>query len=91
MPPVKESALRIGLPVHQPERIRRPEIVEQLRALSPDCIVVVGYGQIIPQTILDIPPQGIINVHAAPCCPNIEAPAAPIQWAIARGENPQRA
>ena len=65
MPPVKEAALLLGLPVHQPERIRRPEVVEQLRALAPDAMVVVGYGQIIPQAILDIPPQGIINVHAS--------------------------
>jgi methionyl-tRNA formyltransferase len=72
------------LPVHQPERIRRPEVVEQLRALAPDAMVVVGYGQIIPQAILDIPPQGIINVHAS-LLPKYRG-AAPIQWAIARGE-----
>ena len=47
--PVKEAALRLGLPVHQPERIRRPEVVEQLRAMAPEAMVVVGYGQIIPQ------------------------------------------
>ena len=84
MPPVKEAALLLGLPVHQPERIRRPEVVEQLRALAPDAMVVVGYGQIIPQAILDIPPQGIINVHAS-LLPKYRG-AAPIQWAIARGE-----
>src|SRR5579863_3531838 len=64
MPPVKESALTHGLTVFQPERVRRPEVVEQLRAMAPDAMVVVGYGQIIPKAILDIPPQGIINVHA---------------------------
>jgi methionyl-tRNA formyltransferase len=55
MPPVKEAALRLGLPVFQPERIRVPDVVEQLRTLAPDAMVVVGYGQIIPQAILDIP------------------------------------
>ena len=85
MPPVKEAALRLGLPVHQPERVRRPEVVEQLRAIAPDAMVVVGYGQIIPHSILDIPPQGIINVHAS-LLPKYRG-AAPIQWAIARGES----
>ena len=84
MPPVKEAALRRGLPVHQPERVRRSEVVEQLRALGPEAMVVVGYGQILPQAILDIPPKGIINVHAS-LLPKYRG-AAPIQWAIARGE-----
>ena len=65
MPPVKEAALRLGLPVHQPERVRRPEVIEELRAMAPTAMVVVGYGQIIPQAILDIAPLGIINVHAS--------------------------
>jgi methionyl-tRNA formyltransferase len=82
--PVKEAALRLGLAVHQPERVRRPEVVELLRTLAPDLMVVVGYGQIIPQAILDIPPEGIINVHAS-LLPKYRG-AAPIQWAIARGE-----
>jgi len=82
--PVKEAALRLGLPVHQPERIRQPEVVEQLRQMKPDAIVVVGYGQIIPQAIIDIPPRGIINVHAS-LLPKYRG-AAPIQWAIANGE-----
>ena len=84
MPPVKEAALRLGLTVHQPERVKRPEIVEQIRAMVPEAIVVVGYGQIIPKSILDIPPRGIINVHAS-LLPKYRG-AAPIQWAIARGE-----
>lgn len=84
MPPVKEAALRLGLPVHQPARVRAPEVVEQLRGFAPDIMVVVGYGQIIPQAILDIPPLGIINVHAS-LLPKYRG-AAPIQWAIARGE-----
>jgi methionyl-tRNA formyltransferase len=82
--PVKENALRLGLPVYQPERIRRPEVVEQLRQMQPEAMVVVGYGQIIPQSIIDIPPRGIINVHAS-LLPKYRG-AAPIQWAIANGE-----
>jgi methionyl-tRNA formyltransferase len=85
IPPVKEAALKLGIPVFQPERIRRPEIVEQLRGLAPDVMVAVGYGQILPQSILDIPPQGIINVHAS-LLPKYRG-AAPIQWSIARGES----
>jgi methionyl-tRNA formyltransferase len=83
-PPVKEVALRLGLPVYQPERIRRPEVVEQLKQMSPDAMVVVGYGQIIPQAIIDVPRLGIINVHAS-LLPKYRG-AAPIQWAIANGE-----
>ena len=82
--PVKEAALRLGLVVHQPERIRKPEPVEQLRLLAPECIIVVGYGQLIPKTILDLPSEGIINVHAS-LLPKYRG-AAPIQWAIANGE-----
>ncbi len=85
MPPVKEAALRLNLPVRQPERIRKPEVIEQLRAMAPQAMVVVGYGQIIPQAILDIPPLGIINVHAS-LLPKYRG-AAPLQWAIARGES----
>jgi len=81
---VKEAAQRLGLTVHQPERIRRPEIVEQLRGLNSEAMVIVGYGQIIPQSIIDIPPRGIINVHAS-LLPKYRG-AAPIQWAIAKGE-----
>jgi methionyl-tRNA formyltransferase len=82
--PVKEAAWRLGLPVQQPERIRRPEVVEQLKQMKPDAMVVVGYGQIIPQSIIDIPRLGIINVHAS-LLPKYRG-AAPIQWAIANGE-----
>jgi len=82
--PVKEAALRLVLGVYQPERVRRPEVVEQLRAMAPEAMVVVGYGQIIPKVILDIPPLGIINLHAS-LLPKYRG-AAPIQWAIARGE-----
>ncbi len=82
--PVKIAARTLGLPVHQPERIRRPETVEQLRSLAADLMVVVGYGQIIPQNIIDLPPYGILNVHAS-LLPKYRG-AAPIQWAIANAE-----
>jgi methionyl-tRNA formyltransferase len=83
-PPVKEAALRLGVPVYQPERIKRPESVAYLRSLAPDAMVVVGYGQIIPQSIIDIPPLGILNVHAS-LLPQYRG-AGPIQWAIVNGE-----
>jgi len=82
--PVKETALRHNLPVFQPERIRRPEPVEYLRGLGVEIMVLVGYGQIIPQTIIDIPPLGILNVHAS-LLPKYRG-AAPVQWAIVNGE-----
>jgi methionyl-tRNA formyltransferase len=80
--PVKEEATRLGLPVYQPLRVRKQE--DELRAFSADVMVVVGYGQIIPQAIIDLPKHGIINVHAS-LLPKYRG-AAPIQWAIARGE-----
>lgn len=83
--PVKQTALRLGLPVHQPERIRRPEWVEMLREMKLDAMGVVGYGQIIPQSIIDLVPYGIINVHGS-LLPKYRG-AAPIQWAIANGES----
>jgi len=83
-PPVKQAALKHHLPVRQPERIRNPEVVAELAELRPEVMVVVGYGQIIPQSIIDIPPLGIINVHAS-LLPKYRG-AAPVQWAIARGE-----
>jgi methionyl-tRNA formyltransferase len=82
--PVKEAALQLGLPVFQPERVRRPEHVSAIAALEPTLMVVVGYGQIIPQSIIDIPAHGILNVHAS-LLPKYRG-AAPIQWAIANGE-----
>src|SRR5689334_6800482 len=83
-PPVKEAATRLGLPVYQPERVRRPEAVEYLQALASEAMVVVGYGQIIPQNVIDLAPLGIINVHAS-LLPKYRG-AGPIQWAIANGE-----
>lgn len=82
--PVKEAALRRALPVYQPERIRRPEAVAALAALAPDVMVVVGYGQIVPQSVIDIPPHGIVNLHAS-LLPKYRG-AGPVQWAIANGE-----
>ncbi len=83
--PVKEAAARHGLLVLQPEQIRRPENTAALSELKPDVMVVVGYGQIIPQSIIDIPKHGILNVHAS-LLPKYRG-AAPIQWAIANGES----
>jgi methionyl-tRNA formyltransferase len=83
-PPVKEAALRMGSPVYQPERVRRPEAVEYLRGIGADVMVVVGYGQIIPQSVIDLAPHGIINVHAS-LLPKYRG-AGPVQWAIMNGE-----
>jgi methionyl-tRNA formyltransferase len=81
-PPVKEAALRLGLPVRQPEKLRTD--FETLAADRADVMVVVGYGQLIPQSIIDLPRHGIINVHGS-LLPKYRG-AAPIQWAIANGE-----
>lgn len=82
--PVKAAASLLNIPIRQPERIRRPEAVELLRSFDPEIMIVVGYGQIIPQTVIDLPRHGILNVHAS-LLPKYRG-AAPIQWAIANGE-----
>jgi methionyl-tRNA formyltransferase len=83
--PVKQSALKLGLPVVQPEKIKNnDELRAQLTAVKPDAIIVVGYGRIIPSWMLDLPPLGNLNLHAS-LLPKYRG-AAPIQWAIARGE-----
>jgi methionyl-tRNA formyltransferase len=83
--PVKQRALQLGLPISQPDRIRsNEEFRAQLGALRPDAIIVVGYGRIIPQWMIDLPPLGNLNLHAS-LLPKYRG-AAPIQWAIARGE-----
>src|ERR1700694_1091522 len=82
--PVKEAALAAKLPVHQPEKIRAPEVQELLQGLAPDCIVIIAYGQIIPAKLLPIPKLGWINLHAS-LLPKYRG-AAPINWAIANGE-----
>lgn len=84
-PPVKESALKLNLPVIQPERIKtNEEFHGQITAAKPEAIIVVGYGRIIPQWMLDLPPLGNINLHAS-LLPKYRG-AAPVQWAIANGE-----
>src|SRR5947208_2896807 len=62
-PPVAAEALSLGIPLLQPDRVRRPEALEYLRAAAPDVIVVAAYGQILPPALLAIPPHGCINVH----------------------------
>ncbi len=83
--PVKLSALSLNLPVIQPDRIKANDAFRaQLTALKPDAIIVVGYGRLIPQWMLDLPRLGNINLHAS-LLPRYRG-AAPIQWAIAKGE-----
>ncbi len=84
--PVKECAIRLGIPVTQPTAIKNnSEFREQLTAIKPDAIVVVGYGRIIPQWMIDLPRLGNLNLHAS-LLPKYRG-AAPIQWAIASGES----
>ena len=82
--PVKEAALRHGIPVYQPRKIREPQCVEELGKYHADVGVVVAFGQILPKTILELTPYGCINVHAS-LLPKYRG-AAPIQWAILEGE-----
>lgn len=83
--PVKSRALELGLPVVQPDKIKNnEEFRAQLAAVQPEAIVVVGYGRIIPQWMIDLPALGNINLHAS-LLPKYRG-AAPIQWAIAMGE-----
>src|SRR5580704_3548781 len=83
--PIKQSALALDLPIMQPESIKNNDgFRSQLVASKPDAIVVVGYGRIIPQWMIDLPRFGNINLHAS-LLPKYRG-AAPIQWAIARGE-----
>lgn len=84
MTPVKETALNAGIPVYQPRRIREDESYELLKKLAPDAIIVVAFGQIIPERILALSEYGCINVHAS-LLPKYRG-AAPIQWAVLRGE-----
>lgn len=83
-PPVKELARRHDIPVLQPLKVRAAEAVAQIRDLAPDLIVVVAFGQILPQALLEIPPQGCINVHAS-LLPRYRG-AAPINWCLINGE-----
>jgi methionyl-tRNA formyltransferase len=83
-PPVKELALRHQIPVLQPLKVRLPQSVAEIRALAPDLIVVVAFGQILPKDLLEIPPKGCINVHAS-LLPRYRG-AAPLNWCIINGE-----
>jgi len=82
--PVKALALKLGLPVLQPERARNEAFIQQLAALRPDLIVVAAYGQILPPAILELPRFGCLNVHTS-LLPKYRG-AAPIQWAILNDE-----
>jgi methionyl-tRNA formyltransferase len=83
--PIKQKAEKLGLPIYQPEKIKQNEELRgRLEALSPDAIIVVGYGRIIPAWMLQLPKFGNINLHAS-LLPKYRG-AAPIQWAIANGE-----
>jgi len=83
-PPVKELAQKNDIPVYQPLKLRQTEAVAELKALAPDLIVVVAYGQILPKSVLEIPANGCINVHAS-LLPKYRG-AAPINKAIINGE-----
>ncbi|ACM19314.1 methionyl-tRNA formyltransferase [Geotalea daltonii FRC-32] len=83
-PPVKVLAEQHGIPVMQPVKVRVPEVVESIRELAPDLIVVVAFGQILPKSLLDIPPYGCINVHAS-LLPRWRG-AAPLNWCIIDGD-----
>lgn len=83
-PPVKELALQHSLPVYQPATLRDEGVQAQIRALAPEAIVVVAYGKILPQAVLDVPPLGCVNVHGS-LLPKYRG-AAPIQWAVINGE-----
>jgi len=81
--PVKEVALKAGLPVYQPENFRADETVEELKALNPDIVAVVAYGRILPQRVLDIPTKGCVNIHPS-VLPKYRG-SAPYQWAVLDG------
>ena len=82
--PVKETAERHGLTVYQPEKVRAPEFLEIFRGLAPDMVVLVAFGQILPKAIIEGPPMGCINVH--PSLLPRHRGAAPINWALIRGD-----
>lgn len=82
--PVKECAVKHGIPVYQPRKVREPECVEELRKYEADIMVVIAFGQILPKEILEMTPYGCVNVHAS-LLPKYRG-AAPIQWSIIDGE-----
>jgi len=83
-PPVKAIAEEHGIPVLQPLKVRAPEVIARIRELNPDLIVVVAFGQILPQSLLDIPKHGCINIHAS-LLPRYRG-AAPLNWCLINGE-----
>jgi methionyl-tRNA formyltransferase len=84
-PPVKETALALGIEVFQPRSLRSPDVIAHLAAWQPDVIVVAAFGQIVPPPVLDLPPHGCLNVHAS-LLPRYRG-AAPISAAIAAGDD----
>lgn len=84
-PPVKVLAEEHDIPVLQPPKVRAPEFITQIRELNPDLMVVVAFGQILPQSLLDIPKHGCINIHAS-LLPRYRG-AAPINWCLVNGES----
>lgn len=82
--PVKEKALELGLPVLQPDSMRDEMVINTVRTLCPDVIIVIAYGKILPKAILDIPKFGCLNVHGS-LLPKYRG-AAPIQYAIKNGD-----
>lgn len=84
-PQVKQCALKYGIPVYQPEKIKGSNAVEIINDLNPDVIIVVAYGKILPKEILTSAKYGCINVHAS-LLPLYRG-AAPIQWAVLNGDN----
>ncbi|CDZ24407.1 Methionyl-tRNA formyltransferase [[Clostridium] cellulosi] len=83
-PPVKVMAQNYGIPVYQPTTLKDEETIQIIKDINPDCIVVVAYGRILPESVLNIPRLGCINVHAS-LLPKLRG-AAPIQWSIINGE-----
>ena len=83
-PPVKDTALSLGIPVYQPDNPNTEDFLHQLAALSPNVIVTVAFGHLLKEQILNLPPHGCLNVHAS-LLPKYRG-AAPIAWAIFNGE-----
>ncbi len=83
-PPVKIAAQRLGLELRQPESVRNRQVTDEIAGLSPDLLVAVAYGNILPKAVLDIPPLGAVNIHPS-LLPAYRGPS-PIQWAVVNGE-----
>lgn len=83
-PPVKTVSQDLGIPVYQPSSLKEKDVLEQIQSMSPQAIIVVAYGHILPEKILQLPPSGCINVHAS-LLPKYRG-AAPIHWAVINGE-----